>query len=750
MFHKNIDSYGQNLACGVITPALHSAPVALFLALPFLAATLALLLAVAGLVRKRPSPAAWGFFAGMALFALDSACTGLALRATEAAVVDRWLTLGLVAKAALPVPWLAFSLIYSRGNYREFLRRWAAPLALVGLASLWLALFDREHLLAVRPAEPPAEGWWLSSGGVARALHALLLVALALVLTNLEQTFRSAVGTQRWRIKFVVLGLGVIVGAHVYVRSQAILFSVHDVALAGIESSALLVGGLLLAVAYARTGLAEIDVYPSLAILRSSFTALILGAYLLVVGVLAEVARALGGAASFQFQAFVVLLGMAGLAVLLLSDRLRHAIHRFAVRHFARAQHDSVRVWTLFSRRLASVRDEAGLCATAARLVSETFEVLAVRVWLHDERAPQLALAAATTRPAANGVAPAPPAPDAALVIGGLQGRAAPFDLEEVDAPWAAALRQASPGEFPNGGARWCVPLRAGDRVQGALVLADRVGGVRYSPEDQELLRCVADHVASLLVTLRMSDEVLRAREMEAFRTMSAFFVHDLKNSAASLRLMLNNLPVHFDDPDFRQDALRSVGNIARRIDEMIARLGALRQQPAFAPVPSDLNAIVSEAVEAMRASGDLAGVTTECRLAGGLPPVQADRAQLRSVVTNLVLNARDAVDGRGRVEVSTGPGAGEPVGEPGLPGRAGEGAPRVVLTVADDGCGMTAAFVRDQLFRPFQSTKKKGLGIGMYQARMVVEAHGGRIQVESEPGRGTTFRVSLPGGDGR
>ena len=71
--------------------------------------------------------------------------------------------------------------------------------------------------------------------------------------------------------------------------------------------------------------------------------------------------------------------------------------------------------------------------------------------------------------------------------------------------------------------------------------------------------------------------------------------------------------------------------------------------------------------------------------------------------------------------------------------------ADRVVLSVADNGCGMTQAFLRDSLFRPFQSTKKKGLGIGMFQSRMVVEAHRGTIQVESEPGKGTTFTVRLP-----
>ena len=115
---------------------------------------------------------------------------------------------------------------------------------------------------------------------------------------NLEQTFRAAVGTMRWRIKFVVLALAVIFGARLYVRSQAILFSAPDIALWGVESGALLIGCVFLALAYARTGLAEIDVYPSLAVLRSSLTVLIVGGYLFIVGVLAQVVRRFGGAES--------------------------------------------------------------------------------------------------------------------------------------------------------------------------------------------------------------------------------------------------------------------------------------------------------------------------------------------------------------------------------------------------------------------------------------------------------------------
>ncbi len=692
--------------------------------LPFAAAFSSLLVALAAVLRTRRSPATWCVFAGMAILGIDSLFTGLSLQATQLTLVLRWLTLGLVAKSFLPAAWLCFSLTYSRGDYRESLARWRVPFAFVAILPIALSLVFRERLFEVVPVAPAGETFWLRFGVAGNSLNVVLLVALVLILMNLEQTFRSAVGTMRWRIKFVVIGLAVILGTQLYVRSQTILFSGHDTALSVVESTALLVGCLLLAVAYARTGLAEIDVYPSRAVLRSSLTILIVGGYLFVVGILAQVARRFGGADSFQFQAFVVLLGTAGLAVLLLSDRFRQWVHRSVVRHFGKAQHDSVRIWTEFSRRLAKVKDQPDLCAVSARLISESFEVLSVTIWLLDEQE-HLGAGASTSRQAGDAVSRSSPATPRSGVAAGLRVRSSPFNLEEVGEPWAAELRQLNPTQFPNGGHRWSVPLRAGDEVLGVLVLADRVNGARYTIEELELLQCIGDQITSVLLNLRLANEVARARELEAFRTMSAFFVHDLKNAAASLNLMLKNLPVHFDDPAFREDALRGVGNTARRIDEMIARLTALRQQPASNRVEADLNQMVCESLD--RLNGTLrAQLTKDFR---PLPGVLADREQMQSVVTNLLLNASDAVgQGGGHIGVRT--------------DHCGN---RVVLSVADNGCGMTPSFVKESLFRPFQSTKKKGLGIGMFQSRMIVEAHGGSIQVESETGKGTTVRVSLP-----
>src|SRR5688572_2218995 len=566
---------------------------AAFFQLPFLAGTFSLLLAGTSVVRRQPSAATWCFFAGMTALAIDSIVTGLILHSTQASDVARWMTAAATVECFIPVIWLCFSLTYSRSGYRENLERSRVSLAAVGLVPIGLLVFFRDQLFQVFPGAAPGDAVRVQFGPLSSLLNAILLVALVLILANLEQTFRSAVGTMRWRIKYVVLALVVIFGARLYVSSQAILFSAPAITLWGVESGALFIGCLFLTLAYTRTGWHEIDVHPSSAVLHSSFTMIIVGGYLFVVGVMAVLVRRFGGAEVFQLQAFVVLLGMAGLAVLVLSDRARQRLHLFVARHFKKAQHDSVRIWTSFSHGLARVTDQAGLCSVSAKLISESFDVLTVTVWLLDDETGQFMLADSTGRVEGK---PSPAHLGSALsaaVAAGLHGRSAPFDLENINEEWAAELRRLNPSMFPNGGNRLCVPLLAGTRVAGVVLLADRINGQTYTVEELELLRCIADQITSVLLNIRFAGELAHARELEAFRTMSAFFVHDLKNAAASLNLMLKNLPLHFDDPEFRQDALRGIGNTAQRIDDMIARLSELRQRPDTVRVDTDLNQVV-------------------------------------------------------------------------------------------------------------------------------------------------------------
>jgi signal transduction histidine kinase len=187
---------------------------------------------------------------------------------------------------------------------------------------------------------------------------------------------------------------------------------------------------------------------------------------------------------------------------------------------------------------------------------------------------------------------------------------------------------------------------------------------------------------------------------------------------------MLQNLPIHFEDPAFRADALRGIGETTNRINQIIERLGALRNNLELRPSETDLNLLVDQAIQ--NVNGNL-GLDFERELRP-IPKIVADAEQLRSVVTNLLLNARDAIGDHGHIQVKT-----------------SERNGWATLSISDNGCGMTPAFVRHSLFRPFKTTKKKGLGIGMFQTKMIVEAHQGSIRVQSQVGKGTTFQVLLP-----
>jgi putative PEP-CTERM system histidine kinase len=409
-----------------------------------------------------------------------------------------------------------------------------------------------------------------------------------------------------------------------------------------------------------------------------------------------------------------------------MSDRIRLISKRFVSRHFQRPVHDYRQIWAAFTHRTASAKEKAPFCREVARFTSETFDTLSVTIWLVDETREALEFGASTSMSDAQ----------ARGVGGGMRLSASlrellcaqelPIDLDKSRAEWVEGLKACNPDFFGKGGTRLCMPLVAGNELLGLMIMGDRVSGLAYTVEDIDLYKTLCDQAAAMLLTLRLSEQVLLAKEVEAFQTMSAFFVHDLKNTASTLSLMLQNLPRHFEDPAFREDALRAMGKSVAKINDVIRRLTTLRQKLEVSPREVDLN----EWVRGVLADIEGAGRGDIAQELGPVPLVRFDPDQMGTVVTNLVLNAREAVKERGNVMVRT-------------ESRDGW----AVVSVVDTGCGIPREFLEHDLFRPFRTTRKEGMGIGLFHSRMIVDAHRGRLEVESEVGRGTTFRVLLPVG---
>ncbi len=557
-------------------------------------ALMAAVLAFLGLGRRPRHPAQVWFAIGMVLLALEALACGAVLAAESMSIQWRWEWIRVAVSTSVMGPWILFSASYSRGDQSQATSLRTRLAAGASLVLLLLGIGFPEALIGprqeLRGRAPLGElGYLVSLYG---------LIGSVAILTNLERTYRHAVGVMRWRIKYMVLGVGIIFVSRLFLDSQSLVYSAVDTRLLGVSAPVLILGGLMMAVALRRSQAFSVDVYPSHAFLFRSLTILLAGIYLLVVGVLARVMTLFGGDAALPVKALFVLVALTALAVAFMSDRLRLRIRRFLSRHLRRPAYDYQRVWSTFTARTTSLVDEPAFCRAVVNWVSETFEVLSASIWMLDEGGQRLRFGGSTSlvETAAREMEAA--GGNLEALIPDLTQLRRPVNLDDPSMEWVDTLRQLNPGVFPHGGDRSCVSLCAGGEFIGVLVVGDRVSGLPLSDEDLELLQCVGDQVAAGLLNIQLSRRLVRAKEMEAFQTMSAFFVHDLKNTAASLSLMLQNLEEHFADPEFRADAMRAVGKSVQHLNDLIGRLGVLRQELKLEPVESDLVEVVESAWE--------------------------------------------------------------------------------------------------------------------------------------------------------
>lgn len=690
----------------------------------FLSAGFAGALGLAVALRARRSLARWLFVAAMACLVAESIFSALTVDSILLEEKLYWEIWRLSALSCLPGIWFSFSLTYARGDSDFLISRWKPWLIAGGAAPLAVSIIFRERMLVLVSLSGSNMPDTLRLATVGTILYMLLLIGAVLALMNLERTYRASVGTMRWRIKFMILGLGVLLVAQAYTSAEALIFHTLNPRLYAVDAGALILACLLMTRTLFRTGHFEVSVYPSRAVLQSSATVLLAGIYLVLVGALAKAISFLPGRTPFEVKAFGVLMALVTLAMVLMSDRVRLRTRRFISRHFQRPLHDYPYVWRTFTAATGRCLEPSVFCEGLARVISDVFQALSVTIWLLDETRTKLIFAASTSlfKPAAGQSSLS--AENTEEMLAALRRHPEPIDLDRAKESWTVALRNLQPEEFRRGGHRVCVGLTAGKDLLGMVIVGDRVAGEPYEMLDLELLKTIAEQAAASLLNLQLTEKLAQAKQLEAFQAMAAFFVHDLKNTTSTLSLMLKNLPVHFQNPAFREEAVMDIARTAKQLEELIDRLNLVRQELKVPSVECDLNQLVNDALKGQESTPGVE-LVRELR---PLPNLCLDPAQIRTLVTNLVLNAREAVGRQGRIMVET--------------ARANGWA---TLAITDNGCGMAQEFVQQRLFRPFQTTKKNGIGIGMFHCKMIVEAHHGRIDVESQKGKGTCFRISLP-----
>lgn len=562
-------------------------------------------------------------------------------------------------------------------------------------APLYLALAIVLAAAGVVASAQPTEGTSL-----AETWYALRMLGAMGGLLLVHQLVLAARGAAR----LLLVALAALWGAELLFFVVALLAPAAAEPVAALRG-AMFAGIALLVAAAIQHGHDDAPALSRTAVVRSVGVLAVL-AYAAGLALVAEQAGAAFGGDGRIAQTAVVFGGTAALLTLASSSWLRAWARVKLAKHLFRHRYDYRVEWQRFTATLGAPGAEP-LGARIVRAVADLTDSPAGLLLHADEGA--LVSAAAWNWP------DAPDLHDAALLPCLAGGRIVALDQpadDQCDLTIFAALPAA-----------WIVvPLIHGDALAGAILLARPPIARTLDWEDLDLLRVAGRQAASYLAEDRAHRALAEEARFGEFNRRFAFLLHDIKNVASQLTLVARNAERHADNPAFRADMVETLRDGADRMAALLARLG---EHDASRPEPSgavDLAALARRIAARRRAQHPVEVIVEEEAFA------EAQPGRLEQLLCHLVQNAGEAsAPGQGvRIVVRR---------EDAL----------AVVDVVDMGAGMTAAFVRDELFRPFASTKPGGFGVGAYEARQLVRRMGGDIRVESRVGEGTRFTVRLP-----
>ena len=461
---------------------------------------------------------------------------------------------------------------------------------------------------------------------------------------------------------------------------------------------------------------------PSRAFAFQSFSLFVIGSYfVLMVVAFRGIAAAGGDFLGLMQIAFLAAAGALALVVLP-SRRLRGWLKVTLTKHLFQHRYDYREEWLRFTRTMGRAGPAAPpLHERVVQAVADVTDSPGGLLLAPADRG-DLALEASWQWPDAA-------VPAQAMADEGARYFAASQFIVDLDS-WRAGREEGIPAaavpQWVADDARaWAlVPLLHYERLLGVVVLARPAFARTLDWEDFDLLKVIGRQLASYLAEQASQDALGEAQRFDEFNRRIAFVMHDIKNLASQLALLARNAEKHADKPAFRADMLVTLKNSSEKLGALLARLGRYAPQPGEAAAELDVRPLLRTIAARYTAQHPVIA------LDGEQLTIEAQPEALEQALVHLVQNAVDASPAGGAVVLD-----------------ARVDGLEVAMEIIDSGTGMTPEFVRSHLFKPFQSSKPGGFGIGAYEARETIRAMGGRLDVETREGLGTRFVVRLPRG---
>jgi putative PEP-CTERM system histidine kinase len=547
-------------------------------------------------------------------------------------------------------------------------------------------------------------------------LDALGVAVFALML--LEQLWRGVSHELRWSIKPLCLGLGGAILFDLYLFSDALLFSRIDSDAFSIRGFAHALTVPLVALSSSRSKDWKKRLVLSQRAALQSASLIAIGVYLMFMSAAGYYVRYFGGEWGRAFQLALLFTALLLLGALGLSGALRAKFRVLIGKHFFSYRYDYREEWLRFTSTLSALDGSTEMGKHVIKGLADMVESPAGSLWLKDSSGHFYAQSAYWNMPETLVTEDAGSSFCAFLTSNGWivnleEYRVAPDRYETLELPaWLA--------DAPN--AWLIIPLATGSEMTGFVILATARTAVEVNWEVNDLLKTAGRQAGAFLGQMRAAEALLEVNKFDAFNRMSAFVVHDLKNIVAQLSLMLKNAERHRDNPEFQQDMLMTVEHAVERMRQLMMQLreGAT---PLDSPRGIDLGVVIRRIQAAkLRQGREIEVVLADKLIAKG----HEDRVE--RVIGHVVQNALDATEQGGQVRVH-------------MEKRDGH----ALVQVHDTGHGMSPEFLRERLFKPFQTTKPAGMGIGAYESFQYVHELGGQISVDSEVDVGTQVSLLLP-----
>ena len=544
------------------------------------------------------------------------------------------------------------------------------------------------------------------TGSVASAVIGMLLV---------EQLYRNTPVKYRWGIKFACLGIGGLFAYDFYLYSDAMLFK-HinpDIWSARGFVNALTVP--LIAISTARNPQWSLEISVSRRVIFHTTALFGSAIYLLVMAAVGYYLRFFGGnwgtvlQVAFLFGAGFLLVGI------LFSGIFRSWLKVFISKNFYNYNYDYREEWLRFTRTLA--QEGYGLGERAIKAVAELVESPAGALFICRESG-DCEISARWNIPPVSASEPRN-----STFCQFLENKKWVIDLQEYNTSPEKYGAISVPQWLQNfSQARLVVPLILHGKLFGFVVLAHPRSNIKLDWEVIDLLKIAGSQAASFLAQQESANALMVSRQFESFNRMSTFVVHDLKNLVSQLSLMLSNASKHKDNPVFQKDMVDTVDLSIQKMKRLLEKLrsGNSMQKPAPLLIENLLQKVV--------AAKSFAEPKPELEILNHGLEVLADWASLERVIGHLVQNAIEATPKDGQVLVTL-----------------VKGDDTALIEVKDTGHGMSAEFILERLFKPFESTKSAGMGIGVFESYEYARELGGRLEVVRSDSRGTTFRITLP-----